>query len=155
MSDELDLKTRFASELLKTPDNPYRAASVIFPDDKSKALSAARLWPNDIVVQKATTKLLDELGEMNFLPSKADAARIAMGIAQDEKQEVDDRLKALRLYSDIRGFIDKQGTVINNNVLTSNKVMLVRDTGSNEDWEQKTIEQQARLLEDANRPRPN
>lgn len=149
---ENEQKALFALELLKTPDNPFRAASVVFPDDKGRALEVMRAWQHDPVVTAARDKALAELGELHFLPGKADAARRAWAIANDPKMTSDEQLKALRLYSDIRGFIEKQGVTVNNNTLVSaNKVMLVKDTGTTEDWEAGVAAQQARLIQDAQR----
>lgn len=150
---EDDLKKRFAVELLKQPTEPFKAAVAIFGDDTGKALLVSHRWPQDPVVIAHMQTAIDELGDMHFLPTKAELARAAFQIGLDPKVHVDDRLKAMRLYADIRGFIDKQGANVVVNNLTQNKVMLVRDHGSNEAWEQAAAEQQRQLIEDANAPR--
>lgn len=153
LSDEQKRKQQFARELLKSPQEGFKIAVRIFGDDTGRALEASHRWPHDPEVIGFMNMALEELGDLHFLPSKADAARAAWEISQDPRLAVDDRLKGLRLYSDIRGFIEKQGTVINNNVLTQNKVMMVRDHGTNEEWENAAAAQQAKLIADANAPR--
>lgn len=151
--DETELKRRFAVELLKQPNEPFQAAVAVFGDDTGRALQASHRWPQDAVVIAAMQQAIEELGDMHFLPTKAQLAREAYNIGTDPKVHVDDRLKAMRLYADIRGYIDKQGANVVVNNLTQNKVMLVRDHGSNEDWETAAAEQQRKLIEAANAPR--
>lgn len=145
-------KRKFALELLKRPDAPFEAACLVFGDDTGKALEASTRWPHDPEVMAHMALAVEEVGEMQFLPTKADLARRAWYIANNEKVPVEDQLKALRLYGDIRGFIERQGGVVvnNNNSLISNKVMLVTDHGSTDQWEGSLIEQQTRLITDAN-----
>src|SRR5690606_38718084 len=88
-----------------------------------------------------------------FLPTKAELAREVWRIGTNPRTSVDERLKALRLYADVRGYIEKYqaGTVINNtnNVLSQNRVMLVKDFGTDEEWELAVEEQQRKLIESA------
>jgi len=148
--DDLEKRKRFAVELLKDPSDPFKAAIAVFGDNTGAALEASYRWPNDPIVKGYMQKAIDELGDLHFLPSKAEIARVAHSLAVDERVAVEDRLKAIRLYADIRGFIDKQGATINNNILTTNKVMIVKDHGADTDWEQQLAAQQARLIDDAN-----
>lgn len=150
---ELVQKKKFALEYLKNPNEPFKAGVAVFGDDTSKALVASTRWVKDPDVLAYMEEAKEEMGDMHFLPTKADLARIAWDLGNDTNRHVDDRLKALRLYADVRGFIEKQGTIINNNVLTNNKVMLIKDHGTPDAWEQKLAEQQAKLIEDANAPR--
>jgi hypothetical protein len=147
--DELEKKKRFAVEHLKTPQEAFRIASSLFGDDVGRALDVATRWPSDPDVLRFKEEAVQEVGDLHFLPTKADAARLAWDLANTNNLLVEDRLKALRLYSDIRGFIEKQGTTINNNVLNSNKVMLVTDHGDTSDWEAKLAQQQQTLIENA------
>lgn len=155
VTTEAGRKKLFAYELLINPEESFKAALVVFGDDTAKALQVSSAWPNDPEVKQYIEELKEELGEEYFLPSKADSAMIAYNIANDQKVPAEDRLKALRLYADIRGFIEKQGTTVNNNILTSNKVMVVKDHGSDDEWENKIAQQQAQLIESAHAPSSN
>jgi hypothetical protein len=148
-------KRLFAYELLCNPDDAFKAALAVFGDDTGKALQLSTQWKNDQEVARYVQEYKEELGDEHFLPSKADSAMIAYKIANDAKVPAEDRLKALRLYADIRGFIEKQGTTVNNNILTSNKVMVVKDHGTDDEWEDKIAAQQAKLIETAHAPSPN
>lgn len=151
-TSELEQKKRFAIELLRNPSEEFKAALAVFPDDTGKALLVSNRWPSDPEVIALKEMAIDELGDMHFLPTKADLAREAWNIAVAPTVPVDDRLKAMRLYGDIRGYIEKQGTVVNNNVLTNNKVMVVKSHASPEEWEQRLVEQQKQLIHDADTP---
>ena len=150
LEDELELKKRFAVELLKQPDKPFKVAQEIFGDDTGKALFISTKWPSDPDVKRFQFQAVEEVGDMAFLPTKADLAREAWRIATSSAIPVDDRLKAMRLYGDVRGFIDKGSAIINNtNVLNNNKVMLVKTYNSAQEWEHTLAAQQAKLIHDA------
>ena len=153
--DELAQKKQFAIELLKDPSKPFIAACAVFRDDTGTALKIAGRWPTDPDVLRFQAEAVDAVGDMHFLPTKAEAARLAFSMASDDKATRDDRLRALRLYADIRGFIEKQSPIINNNILTNNKVMVVKDHGSVDAWEDRLMQQQSKLIDDANAPRIN
>ncbi|WP_292414149.1 hypothetical protein [Methylophaga sp.] len=65
---------------------------------------------------------------------------------QEERLSPEDYAKLGKLYADVRGFIEKpQTTINNNNNVTNNRVMVVRENGSDEDWEAKLRKQQDNL----------
>ena len=149
-ADEIDnAKRRFAAELLKDPREPFKIALAIGLDTGA-ALRASAEWPRDPVVLAEQEKLLSEKenGELDFLPTKADAARLAWEMA-NSGVFFEDRLKALKLYSDIRGYIAKPEAVKIDNSVTHNRVMVVKEHANDEDWERKMREQQANLTKEA------
>lgn len=142
-------KELFAELLLKEPAEPFKVALIVYPDNTSRALRIAREWPQDEEVKALQKSIVDAEGEMPFLPTKAEAARLAYSIANNDRLITEDRLNALKLYCSVRGFIEKPAAaVVNNNVVT-NRVMVVRDYGTDDQWEQKAIAQQARLRREA------
>lgn len=151
LPNDPEMKRAFAQEYLKnqTTEHAFAVACSLFADDTGMALKASTRWPNDPEVKKYMTEAVEELGDLHFLPTKAELAREAYKMATDPKVPTDERLKAMRLYGDIRGFIDKQGININNTVLTTNKVMLVKDHGDDTQWEAKLAAQQSQLIEQA------
>ncbi len=150
LTDEQKLKQQFARELLKTPTEAFKVASRLFGDDTGRALTISHRWPHDPEVLGFMQAAIEDMGDMHFLPTKAEAARAAWEMSQDPRLPADERLKAMRLYSDIRGYIERQGGItVNQNNITQNKVMLVRDHGSNADWEIAATAQQTRLIADA------
>jgi hypothetical protein len=139
------LKLEYAANLLRFPDDPFKAAFCTTPDN-GLALQIGRDWPRDAFVQAQMDKLMSSTDASNFLPTKESQARDIYAIASDVKTPIEDRLKAHRLYAEVRGFIEKpsqSGGGIN--ILTQG-VMIVKDQGSDQDWAQKAKEQQRTLI---------
>lgn len=142
---DLEEKTAFAAQLLKTPTEPFKAALLVFPFDTGRALRIANEWPNDPDVLAAIAQLNEDYGELAFLPTKADVCREIWSTALQERIPVEDKTKLLKLYAEVRGFVEKPNQSVNVNV-NDNKVMVIRDQGTNEEWENKAAKQQAGLL---------
>jgi hypothetical protein len=139
------LKRDFAANLLRYRDDPAKAAFATTPD-VGLALQIARDWPKDGFVQTQMDKLLSSIDATNFLPTKESQARDIYAIAVDAKNPIEDRLKAHRLYAEVRGFIEKpsqSGGGIN--ILTQG-VMIVKDQGTDQEWAAKAKEQQRTLI---------
>lgn len=154
MGTELDIvadqKKKFALELLKNPHDPYACAVVVFGDDTASAIAFSYRWQKDYEVLRYQEEYREEHGSINFLPDKSVTAQAIWDIATNAITQTDDKLKALRLYAEVRNFIEKPNT--NNNIavnLSQNRVMIVKDHGSDEDWEEQCQAQQMRLVEDA------
>lgn len=147
--EEQQLKLRFAAALFKYPETIEGrfAAALTITADNGKALLIANRWFNDPVVveeQKRLIKSADE-GDLNFIGTKADFAREVLECARNA-WDGDTKHKFYKLYAESRGFIVKEGTNVNVNV-QNNKVMIVRDMGSDDDWERKAREQQRKLID--------
>lgn len=147
MSDTED-KRAFALAWLRQPDDAFKAACEIWPNDTQKALKASSFWVRDPEVIAERERLLDEHGEEAFLPSKHDLAREIWKLTQDGLRE--DRIKAMKLYAEVRGFIEKPQTNVNvDNSKTTHNVMLVAMPASIEEWQQKAVAQQKQLVSNA------
>lgn len=152
-STELDAETErlqkkaFAEALMQMPGKPFDAALQVTGTNTNRALWIATNWPNDAEVKAITAQLIEDGGEMQFLPSKADLARKVWELG-NTAFEAKDRLAAYRLYGEIRGFIDKPNAnvQINNNTNVDNRVLVVKDLGTDDDWEAKAEAQQRALV---------
>lgn len=156
IQNEGELKLKFAAALLRFPGDAFKAALDIFGTDTGRALYAASHWLQDPVVLAEKERIVEDGGEMALLPTKADLARKVWEMATDETKFVEfkDRLEALKYYGALRSFVDKPAESKgegNTNVVAQN-VMIVRDHGTNEQWENKLAEQQRKLLENASKP---
>jgi hypothetical protein len=147
LTDE-EYKVEYARQLLKTPKDPFKAALVLFPNNTNRALRVANEWPQDIVVRNAQNELIENEGELAFLPTKGELARSVWDRMQSEWVATDDFGKLGKLYADVMGFIEKQNTNVNVGVNVSNRVMIVKDNGNDEQWEAKLQAQQAKLIEE-------
>lgn len=146
---ETILKDLYAAALLRTPDDPYGAAIKLFGDNPIKAIEVSQKWPFDFYVLTKQSELLAELGEDEFLPGKAALARRVLDLGDNPQTDKKERLAAYKLYAEIRGFVEKSGGVQINNNITNNRVMVMKDHGTNDDWEAKAKSQQAKLIEHA------
>lgn len=147
MDNEIELKRQFAEALIKNDDDAFRAALSLFPQ-VGKALQVANAWKNDDVVKQFRADALNSVDAALLLPSKEKQAFDIYAIATNTSIAPEDRLKAHRLYAEVRGFIEKPQAGGNLNVLNQG-VMLVRDHGSDDDWEAKATEQQRKLISNA------
>lgn len=146
--NQQELKLEFAASLLRHPDDPDKAAFAI-TDDTGLALQIARSWPKDPVVIGEQERLLLSGSARTFLPTKEVQARRVYDEATSQKNTPDDRLKAHRLYAELMSYIEKPvGT--NVNILNQTQtVMLVKDHGTDEDWEKNLQKQQRTLIGNA------
>ena len=116
-ADEERLKKEFAASLLKTPNEPFKAALAVFGSDSMAAMHAANYWVHDATVKAEQDRLIEELGEAAFLPSKAQIARELYELSQKERLSQTDKLRidALNSYAKLMGWITDSAK-INNNV---------------------------------------
>lgn len=150
--DESKEKAAYASLLLKERD-PFKAALSLFPNNTNRALWVANHWPNDPEVIEAKTALMQEGGDMGFLPDKAELARdiwnrMQGAVTADGRTippTADDYAKLAKLYADVRGFIEKPQNNQNVTVVVP-KAIEVPTHGTNDEWELAAAKQQQELL---------
>jgi hypothetical protein len=145
--ETIKLKHEYAANLLRTNDDPFKAGFATTPNT-GIALQMARDWPNDPVVLAAKAKLLLSEGAKTYLPTKEVQAKDIYAIATDSKYAVDDRLKAHRLYAEVMSYIEKPNAGATTNILNQG-VLIVKDQGSDEEWQAKANKQQQTLIGNA------
>ena len=147
------IKQAFAYERLKDPSNPFKAAMKLTKGNSPAALHIVDTLVHDDQVAEFKRELLDKYGEAHFLPSKFDMVRdcIDRGKATLDNDAFQ---KLYKLAADMMGYIEKPGVTINNNNMTSNKVMLIPAPQLNangsinqDDWQNRAIEQQQQVIE--------
>lgn len=140
--DTKALMTEFAAQLLRHNDDAGKAAFAMTPD-VGLALQWAKLWPKDAFVLAEKERLLGTSLATDFLPTKEQQAKAVYILAEAPLTPVEDRLKAHRLYAELRGFIEKPnaGSV---NIL-SQGVMIVKEAGSDSEWAERARLQQRAL----------
>lgn len=147
--DETLLKTQFACAWLRNPRNPYAAAMVVFPVDCGRAMLVSREWIFDAEVLAIKEAELAEHGPEGFLPDEFEQARDLYDLAMSDRIDPKDRLGFHKLYAELRGHIKKEAATVVNNLTDNRSVMIVKDHGTNEEWEAKLQRQQAALVNDA------
>lgn len=146
---EQALKIAFAGALLRTPNDPHIAARKVFPNNDHRSIIVGETWPRDPFVIQAQVRLIEELGEEAFLPSKFDVARKVFELADSKKNTTAEALACLRMYAELMEYITKGvGVQVNHTTnVQNNKVMVMTDHGTAEDWERKLIAQQTNLVD--------
>lgn len=149
--EEILAKKEQFAELMLREDEPFKVALLLYPDDTGRALQVAHEWPRDPQVIELQKSLKDAEGEITFLPTKADLARAIWQLAARDDiapEDRDSKIKALRTYGDVRGFVERPAVAvqqnIQNNTLQTN-VMVVRVHGDDAEWSNKLRNQQKRL----------
>lgn len=137
-------KREFAAAVLRNDGDTFKAAFAISGDDVGFALQIARAWKDDPLVLAEQERLLSTTDAKSFLPTKEQQARAIYALAMDDMRDTEERLKAHRLYAEIMGHIVKVENQSGVNILNQG-VMIVRDAGSDEDWQKKVVEQQRTL----------
>lgn len=157
MSDarnESEEKAAFAALLLKTPNEPFKAALALFPDNTSRALWVANHWVADPEVLAAQKNLKDTLGEFAGLADKSELARSIWERMQGTQTAdgrtipptADDFAKLAKLYAEVRGFIEKPQTGPAVQVIVP-RAIEVPTHGTAEEWEAAAAKQQRELLD--------
>lgn len=153
--DILERHKAYAAVILKEPLELWKAGKAAWPEENpysnNMALNCALAWKDTPEIEFAKRELVRENGAAYYLPDRYQVCMDVYNIATNGARSFDDKLKALKLYADIMGFIEKPGatTNISQNNVTVNKVMVVPSAGSSESWEQRSLGQQAKLIEHA------
>lgn len=151
-----DRKKRYAALARVRPDTEagrFEAACLTFPDqeDDNLARQAAIEYRFDRVVIEEMARLAAEEPE-NQLPTKAQQARDIYNLAQ-AATSIDDKIKAHKLYAEIMGHVVKPIEGRGSSVYVDNRRVMIMPAqpASVEDWEDKAIQQQTKLVEHATR----
>lgn len=148
VDDEAQLTARFAAALLRhpeTPDGRFAAALSVTSDTGKALLMAHKLWDSPQVIEAQRQIKAAAEDDLDFIGTKADFAREVLECAR-KSWDGDVQHKMYKLYAEVRGFISKADTNVNVQV-NNNKVMIVKDLGSNDDWERRAAEQQRKLID--------
>jgi hypothetical protein len=133
--DDEGLKKAFGVELAKVPLNPFAAACKVFKTDTTAALKVSKDWLNDPIVNAAKDLYLKTL---DIEAAQLDREQLASKLLKlaDEKHpanalipahEAKDRIAALKLYAEIKGFTNKDNVpTVTNNTINGLKIVLVK-----------------------------
>lgn len=112
-ADDEQLKKLFGVEWAKC-EKPFEAACKVFEIDTSAALWIASNWLTDPVVIAAKDVYLKEVNAKSALLDKDEFAAMLMQTAKEGKLEDKELINILKLYADVRGFLNKDTNTINN-----------------------------------------
>lgn len=147
-ADELQ-KLEFARLLFEagpTADS-YNIGFQMFPANANRAVLAGGHWRADPIVISELARLRTEQVQVaETLPTQTDLAR-SIWIKMQDCTDPDAYVKLAKLYAEVQGMI-KKPTDANNANTPRRPVMLVRDHGSDAEWEMKMSANQNRLQEE-------
>lgn len=138
-----DMKRKFASVVVRT-SNPAAAALQIIPNNPGEAMRAMQDLPKDPLVIALIDHMKTEGSDDDKQPSRIDIANEILLRAKEVK-DPEDYAKLMRLYCDVRGFVEKPGANVAVDVKVAS-VMVVRDLGSDEEWKTKAARHQQELV---------
>lgn len=151
--EEAEAKKAFALAWLREPKDAFKAALAVFGQDTRAALNASTFWINDSEVLAEKDRLIQaaENGEDSFLPSKVEMLSDLYQLTKSTYVEGKDKVAAFKLYAEVRGWTPKAGPTVNvdNSKVVNNKVMVIQDHGSDNDWQEKLLRQQRQLISEA------
>lgn len=145
-------RKEYAGELLRTPD-PFKAALIVFGDAEiGRVAYVAATWPSDIKVVRYQQEILGSKRVGEFLPTKEGILQTLDTWIKNDNFDIKERLSAIKLMADISGWIVKPEVTVPVNLNVTSNVMVVKDLGTNDDWEKKARDQQANLTKRDNEP---
>lgn len=148
---DITLIKRYAAEQLRRSDEEnrdYRIALEILLDP-GLATSAVEIWNNDPVLLQERLRLQEEFGERAELPTKETLTKEVLALGRTAAFTVAERLNAYKLVGEMMGFIGRGAAQPTSVAIFANKVMAVKDHGSDDDWESRAAKQQADLVQAA------
>ncbi|AJD83158.1 hypothetical protein [Paracoccus phage vB_PmaS-R3] len=149
--DTEEHKDRFAKTWATMPGDAFKAALTVF-GDAGQALAAVRTLEHDPEVialrdtyrEEARDDVADDAVAAALEAAKSDIASLPLG--HPEKTKL---IAALLTFGKTTG----AGVVVNNNTNVDNrKVMIINDHGDDDAWSAKLQAQQAKLVQDADKP---
>ncbi|MBA3352224.1 MAG: hypothetical protein H0U23_07345 [Blastocatellia bacterium] len=137
-------KIAFAAAYLRFPGDASAAAFSI-ERHPGRAYWICQNWAMDDSVLALMGKSLEEVGDRAAVPTKEQFAAQIWKDAMEVRGT--NRLEYYELFAKIMGFVAKPAdTVVNNNIVSVNRVIMMPHAKSMDDWEIGLKAQQARLI---------
>lgn len=152
IENEKEIKTVYALKLLEVSD-PFVAALALFPDNTEKALFIASQWAGLPEIKEIQSGILSK-DEFAGVPTRSGLAKDIWDKMQGSnvggmliKPTIDEYVKLAKLYAEVRGYIEKPSTTINNNNVIAPRVIEVPIAENLDEWEIAASKQQSELLD--------
>lgn len=142
---EPQFKQQFAT-FLHQGFTPFIAALKIWPDHAGFCYDISEKWQLDSYVQQCIDLLKTKDKKEKEPPTKADFVKKVEDAANG--MDDDNKIKAFRLVAEMSGFIERAAapSVVGNQTI-NNPVLIVRDHGTDAEWEERAKAQQNKLIE--------
>lgn len=147
--DTEDTKKRFAAAWAQHPDDVFKAALSVL-GDAGLALASVRQWEHDPDVIALRDELAHE-AQAARLEGMRERVLLKLEDAMDKCINYEVKSKIGKVILDATKE-DAPGAGAGNTFIQNNRVLVLTDHGTDDEWLAKLRAQQARLIEDANRP---
>lgn len=145
MNDETKAKKAFAEKLLTCPSEPFKAAIFVCPDDMVRALRIANEWPKDETVKRFMNDILKDGVANDGDEIKKQVLREALARMRNVPfKDPQGYAKIFAEYAKASGWY-KTDQIVDNS--SSNRVMIVRESESEKEWEAQLRKQQDELVQ--------
>lgn len=135
-------KKDFAKLVIKHKGNYFNAALEHCGEEQvSAALKLYNEYINDTDLEAEIEKI-KRVNAESELPDRLDLLNKLWAIANDPYTKPEDSVKALKLYAEVKGYAGKNE---NANTVSIPSVLVIKDHGTNDDWETKALTQQRAL----------
>lgn len=141
----------YAEICLVTLDR-YKAALELTDGNQVDAMIISHHWAASYALDKHLKKLKQDPRNIRRIASKFDVAQLYWSMANSPMVDAKDRINAAKEFASIAGIFDSKIGVGGGNTVNIG-VMLVKDYGTQENWEQNAAIQQARLVNQRNEQR--
>jgi hypothetical protein len=150
--EEIALKEQFA-ELIFKGSAPFDAALALI-GNAGKAFRISETWTQDAQVKQFIQSFKDAEanGDTRFLPSKSEHIKWLKQLTERATQAGDFAAAAnfAKTLTNVLGFEHQKAAVqVQNTTHAVTNVMVVKDHGSDADWERKAVQQQSELRRQA------
>lgn len=130
----------------------YKAALELADGNQYDAMAISHHWANSYELEKIIKQMKQDPRAIREIASKFDVAQLYWSIASSFGVDAKDRITAAKEFAAIAGIYDqKAGGSTNINV--GSAVMIVKDFGTQENWEAQAAIQQSKLVNQRNEQR--
>lgn len=132
----------------------YRAALELADGNQIAAMAISHHWANSYQLEKLIRGLKNDPRAIRKIATKFDVAMLYWSMANSMMIDAKDRINAAKEFASITGLFDsKIGSGGGTNINVGSAVMLVKDFGTQEDWEKSAAIQQSNLVNQRNEQR--
>lgn len=132
----------------------YKAALELTDGNQAAAMVISHHWANSYKLEKILRELKSDPRAIRKIATRFDVAMLYWSMANSMMVDAKDRINAAKEFASIAGIFDsKIGAGGGTNINVGSAVMLVRDFGTQENWENAAAIQQANLVNQRNEQR--
>lgn len=118
------------------------------PADFPIAVICAGEWVKDPFVKAEVERMAASMGDAALIPSREKTALYVYKLTEEAKT-ITDKLNCIRTFADIVGYTKGGNSPGITNNITANKVLMIKDKGTETEWSDSLAKQQRTLIAEA------